>query len=158
MKSVDSDRLNRWLTFGANVGVLIGIILLIVELGQNRDMMKSQIRNELAIGIIDISRGIAENSEFANVMVRARAAESLTPTEQLQYLNAMVVLFRYWENVHYQYRMGLYDDSEFSTHKEAWRIVMNRDEPAAQIWCDRRLTFSPEFRTDMDELLSNFSC
>ncbi len=29
---MDSDRVNRWLTLGANIGVLIGIILLIVEL------------------------------------------------------------------------------------------------------------------------------
>ena len=155
---MDTDRLNRWLTFGANVGVLIGIILLIVELGQNRDMMKSQIRNELAIGIIDISRGVAENSEFANVIVRARAGESLTPTERLQFINSVNVLYRYWENVHYQYRMGLYDESEFSTHKEAWRIYMNRDEAPVRFWCERRLTFSPEFRSDMDELLSKFSC
>ena len=155
---MDTDRLNRWLTFGANVGVLIGIILLIVELGQNRDMMKSQTRNELAIGIIDISRGIAENSEFADVLVRARADESLTPTEKLQYNNAMVALFRYWENVHYQYRMGLYDESEFSTHKVAWQIVINRDESTAQYWCERRHTYSSEFRIDMDALLNKFLC
>ena len=38
---MDSDRLNRWLTLGANVGVLIRIILLVVELDQNRDMVRS---------------------------------------------------------------------------------------------------------------------
>lgn len=41
---MDSDRLNKWLTLGANVGVLIGIILLVIELNQNRDMMRSHLK------------------------------------------------------------------------------------------------------------------
>ena len=45
---MESDRLTRWLTIGANVGVLIGIVLLIAELAQNRDMMRAQVRHELA--------------------------------------------------------------------------------------------------------------
>jgi len=67
---VDSDRLNRWLTLGANIGVLVGIILLIVELNQNRQMMQAQTRNELSMGIVGIQSGIAENSELANVIAK----------------------------------------------------------------------------------------
>ena len=40
-----SEKVNRWLTLGANVGVLIGILLLVVELSQNREMIRAQTRN-----------------------------------------------------------------------------------------------------------------
>lgn len=40
---MNSDRLNRWLTLGANVGVFIGIMLILFELNQNADLMRAQI-------------------------------------------------------------------------------------------------------------------
>ena len=39
---MDSDRLNRWLTLGANIGVLVGIIVLAVEIRQNSDLARLQ--------------------------------------------------------------------------------------------------------------------
>jgi hypothetical protein len=39
---VKSEKLNSWLALGANVGVLIGLIVLIFELDQNTDMMRVQ--------------------------------------------------------------------------------------------------------------------
>jgi hypothetical protein len=39
---VKSEKLNSWLALGANVGVLIGLVVLIFELGQNTDMMRVQ--------------------------------------------------------------------------------------------------------------------
>ena len=51
-----SAKTTRWLTLGANIGVLIGIVLVLVELDQNRDMMRAQTRNELAMGIVDLLR------------------------------------------------------------------------------------------------------
>jgi hypothetical protein len=46
---MDSDRINRWLTLGANVGVLVGIILLVLELNQNSVLMRAQIFNDLSV-------------------------------------------------------------------------------------------------------------
>jgi hypothetical protein len=38
-----SDKVNKWLTFGANIAVLIGIVLILIELGQNADLMRAQL-------------------------------------------------------------------------------------------------------------------
>ena len=43
---MDSDQLNRWLTLGANVGVLVGIIFLAVEIRQNSDFARLQFADE----------------------------------------------------------------------------------------------------------------
>jgi hypothetical protein len=51
---MNPDSLNRWLTLGANVGVLVGLLLLVFELNQNRDMIRAQTRNEMAAGIVAI--------------------------------------------------------------------------------------------------------
>ena len=41
---MDTDRLNRWLTLGANIGVLIGIVLLVIEVRQNNSNLVAQAR------------------------------------------------------------------------------------------------------------------
>ena len=85
-------------------------------------------------------------------------AENLTPAEQTRFLNMRLSIFRFWENVHYQYRMGLYEENEYSKQKEAWRIVMNLDDATVQVWCSRRLTFSAEYMVDIDGLLDKYQC
>jgi hypothetical protein len=40
MLSVDFDRLNKWLTLAANIGVLVGIALLVVEVRQNQEILE----------------------------------------------------------------------------------------------------------------------
>ena len=71
--------LDRWLSLVANFGVLIGIILLIIELDQNRDMLKSQTKSELAMGVSTLTLAIASNEQYADVLARGRAGEPLTP-------------------------------------------------------------------------------
>jgi hypothetical protein len=155
---MDSDRLNRWLTLGANLGVLVGIILLIVELDQNREMMKSQTRNDLAMGIVGIQRGISENNQLADVIARAEAGETLTPSETVQFSTRSFAMYRYWENVHYQYRVGLYDEVEYSKQKDSWYGYMNANKANVQIWCNSRDIFSPAFAAEVDSLLKKYQC
>jgi len=45
---MDSERLNRWMTLGANIAVLVGMALIIVEFNQNREMMHASTRNEIS--------------------------------------------------------------------------------------------------------------
>jgi len=44
-----------------------------------------------------------------------------TPSLAFRIMRAFVFPIHYFENVHYQYRQGLYDEAEFSTQEDAWR-------------------------------------
>ena len=155
---MDSDRVNRWLTLGANLGVLLGIVLLIVELDQNRDMMRAQIRHELAMGIVDLLQTPANNKQLAHILFRAQSGEELTPAEAFQFELRTNALFRYWEDVHYQYRVGLYDDVEFSKQRDAWKASLAGSLQAVRYWCKVRPLYSPEFSSDMDNLIVDETC
>ena len=82
---MNTNNLNQWLTLGANIGVLIGIILLVVELNQNREMIRSQTRHQIAQSIIDIQTADAANPQLMDVLVRAESGEELTTAEDWQY-------------------------------------------------------------------------
>ena len=155
---MSTQSLPRWLGLAANAGVLIGIVLVIMELDQNRDMMRAQIRHELSMGIVELLQEPAGNPQLADVLYRANAGMDLTPTEQYQFEMRSNALFRYWEDVHYQYRVGLYDEVEFARQREAWRQSLARSERAVGYWCGVRSLYSPDFSAEMDGLLSKSAC
>jgi hypothetical protein len=155
---MDSDRANRWLTLGANIGVLIGIVLLIVELAQNRDMIRAQTRHEIAAGIVDLLLVPASNQQLADVMYRAEMGGELTPQEDFQFRMRTNALLRYWEDVHYQYRVGLYDEVEFSKQRDAWKAALDRSKGMYEYWCNVRVLYSPEYMSEMDALLPEPGC
>ena len=40
---MNADSVNKWLTLSTNIGVVIGLVLLLVELDQNADLVRAQI-------------------------------------------------------------------------------------------------------------------
>ena len=40
---MSAESINKWLSLGANIGVVIGLILLLVEIDQNSDLDRAQI-------------------------------------------------------------------------------------------------------------------
>jgi len=155
---MDSVRLNRWLTLGANLGVLIGIVLLLVELDQNRDMMRAQTRHQLAIGLVELQIATGTNQQLVELLDRADSGEELTVAEQRQIGYRFNALIRYWENVHYQYRQGLYDEVEFHWQREAWKKTFEFGPAITGYWCENRLLYSPEFMAELDGLLPSPNC
>lgn len=155
---MDSDRLNRWLTLGANVGVLIGIILLIVELDQNRDMMRAQTRNEITRATLDMLALWSASPALADAIVRANNGEELSPSEQFTVRARSETVFRLWENIHYQYRQGLYDESEFSASITTFSRILSQQPALMNAWCQTSTMYSVEFAEQLQSLLPGDSC
>jgi len=155
---MDTGRLNQWLTLGANLAVLIGILLLVAELAQNRELTRAQMRTELSKGIIEILSFTATDPVLAKIVQRADKGEKLTDSELLQYRHRVYGLFRYLENLHYQYRIGLFDEQEYSSQKLAWAAYLNNSKAAATEWCRLRPSVSPKFRKEVDAVLERYRC
>lgn len=155
---MDVDRLNRWLALGANVGVLFGLIFLIAELNQTGEMNRGETRNQVASELLELLRDVGNNPQLAGLITKAEKGDELSDSETLQYTRHILSMLRYFENVHYQYRQGLYDEGEFSSQRDAWRKVYANSKPSVAIWCDYRVTFSPEYRREFDGLLSEHKC
>jgi hypothetical protein len=108
--------------------------------------------------LVELLRDVPNNPQLADVLVRASQGGELTESEFLQFQQRVVSMLRYFENVHYQYRQGLYDEGEFLTQQDAWKRFFGTPAETVAVWCDYRLTFSPEFRVAFDALLSTNTC
>ena len=89
---MESDKLNKWLTLGANLGVVIGLIFLAIEVRQNNENLATQVRATAFFGMAETWNMVAENPELAAAIQKDMDKGELTPTEQNQ-------LFAYWVRV-----------------------------------------------------------
>lgn len=151
-------RRGQWLSAGANVGALIGLLLIVVQLQQNRELMRAQIRHDLAMGIVELLNTPAADSQLASVLRRGAIGEALTPDERFQFELRNNALLRYWEDVHYQYRKGLYDEIEYAAQKNAWAATLARSVGLVAYWCEVRTLYSPQFMSELDALLTTLKC
>jgi hypothetical protein len=116
---VKADSVNPWLALGANIGVLIGIILLLVELDQNATVMKAQISNERAGQGVDLFMAVAQSQDLSRIDAMLQesgfpentsAISNLSPAEYRQYYwYLMAQRFRI-ENLLYQQTLGVVVD------------------------------------------------
>ncbi len=155
MKKID---LGQTLLLLGNAGVIIGILLLGYELNQNRDMMRAQTRNELSQGLIEILLELANDDEDASIYLRGSKGEDLTEVESERFRLFSIAQLRYHENVYYQYRNGLYDDSEYFAQRELWRNEVFNNKGMVDVWCPRRSGFSAEFVAEVGGLLTTYTC
>jgi hypothetical protein len=157
-RRVTFEGLSGWFTLAANIVTIAGLVVVVVELNQNQKVQRAQARHELSTTIVNVLMESANNQQLSGVIYRASRGARLSPEEQLQFEMRTNAILRYWEDVHYQYRMGLYDEEEFDRQREAWNVTL-RDSPGMQdYWCRVRRLYSPSFADELNRLLPPGSC
>lgn len=155
---MNSDRLNRWLTLAANVGVLVGIVFLALEIRQNSDHLALQL--EFAVPtqkIFEINRDLM-NPSVARILTKAiENPAELTFEEGLvasaYFLNAL----NEWEDRYLLHKAGLAGVIDWQRHIREnihWTLG-NRF--AMEVYNSNRSAFEPEFVEYVDSLLSEVS-
>lgn len=146
------------ISLAANVVTVAGLVIVVLQLYENQRMTRAQTRHELASTIVTILSDTANNPQLASVIYRGSNGMPLTPVEQFQFEVRSNALLRYWEDVHYQFRMGLYDEEEFDRHRDAWAATIRQSKGFADYWCRVRQLYSPAFANEMNTLLPSGAC
>ena len=121
-----TKRINRWLTLGANFGVLIGILLLVAELNQNSLLMQAQLFNDRSSQGTDLFMAMAVSGQLAEIDAQLHESGFPEDPSAISELTAVQRRQLYWfmranrfriENLLYQQTIGLmeYDPGPVST-------------------------------------------
>lgn len=161
--SVDANessfvRISSLISLAANIVTVVGLAIVVLQLYENQRMTRAQTRHELSSTIVTILSDTANNPQLASVIYRGSKGLPLTPVEQYQFEARSNALLRYWEDVHYQFRMGLYDEEEFDRHRDAWTATIRQNKGFAEYWCRVRQLYSPAFAAEMNRLLPSGAC
>ena len=150
---MDNDRLNRWLTLGANFGVLIGLLLLVAEIRQTNAIARAEAINEMTQNSYTIlqmyrdSRNITALDRVSNV-----GWEELTHEEQLLLSSVESMFMSHVQNAYYQHKLGIYDDEQFEAvlwnMEQSLKIAWRRT-----IWENAKDSYTREFRAFVDNRL-----
>ena len=145
------EKLSSTLSLIANLGVLIGLVILILELGQNTDHLRLQLLDQIS------SRAITNNALFLSPNPAPVIEKALLEPESLSYSEFLVMdaylinALNGWEDRFFLYEAGLVDDADWRTKideeagwylgsrfgKNWWRSVA-------------RDVFEPEFAAHVD--------
>lgn len=119
---MNTDSVNRWLTLAANVGVFIGLILLLIELDQNSDLVRAQIHQARSDAHVWMKEGNADSEFLLPAMEEFRLAggsnnlnamDSLTPIEAARVKLSMEAAHQDYDNLFYQYQHGYLDEEYY---------------------------------------------
>ncbi len=67
-----ADNVNKGLTLSANIGVVFGLILLLVELDQNSDLLRSQIHQSRSDAMRTSLEDRADSEHLAPLLAKMR--------------------------------------------------------------------------------------
>ena len=145
------DKVNKWLLLVANIGVLFGIVLLAYELRQNSLAVEAQTRSSIAGDTADALWRQIEHDGLSVALRKLVRGEQLDADEDWLLARHAHITFRRWENIYYQYRVGLYDEEEFAAQAANWKRLAHASL-LRPYWADMRDAYS----TDFVELVDGF--
>jgi len=156
--AVNGDRLNRWLTLAANVGVLVGIVFLALEIRQNSDHLALQLEfDQPTQKIFEINRDLMD-SGVASVLAKAiETPEELTFEEGLVAASFVMNNLNEWEDRYLIHKAGLAGVVDWQRHIREnihWTLG-NRF--AMEIYTSNRSAFEAEFVEYVDSLVGEVS-
>jgi len=149
MKKIDPG---QTITILANIGVIVGIVFLALELGQNQDLMRAQTRNELSRTVLDLTQ-FSSREDVRQATHKANQGERLTWEEEQLVHSWATNTLRFWENMHYQYRQDLYEEQEFQANLADWRERLNGQSALRGEFCSNREQLSAAFFEAAEALL-----
>jgi len=135
---MDSDRLNRWLTLVANAAVVAGIVFLGLELRQNTEMMRAQSLTEMSRDATYLMTLNVNDKDYVETMWRGFQGEELDEIEQEQLHRTLLAWTKYWNNLAYLHRVGLYDEIEFAHQMSVVRDELEYLPGWKAHWCEFR--------------------
>ena len=139
---MNSESLNRWLTLGANLGVIAGIIFLAIELRQNNELLAADARfNRLQV-TWNGWQSLAENGDLTDLLVATRNGEILEGSDQVR---VDAVLMRILVSMDWLYRELPPDSPEHLYMRDELRVVLSGIGADLRIWESRKSGFDPEF-------------
>ena len=140
------------LTILANIGVIASIIFLAFEVRQSHLVGRAEARNELAraeqeLMMFDLNNDVA-------FLLLLQEKEQLQGEDRLRAQVWVDMWFRFYENMVYQYKMGLFDEEEYKAKVREIDSWFEAIPEVQRAFCVRRDYSSPGFLELVEETLN----
>ena len=118
--------LNEWLSLTANIGVLVGLVFLIVEINQSNRIAIATVEGETRSMSLDANTSIAEDPAIAAVLAKLRSDEELTPTETEQLYYFTLARMNIWSTAQAAFNNGLMTEANYERYMRTPGLLFDR--------------------------------
>jgi hypothetical protein len=152
---MDPDRLNRWITLAANLGVLVGVFLLIVELRQNTESIELQAAQSYVALSHELDFRIVDDPSLIALFLTP--PDERTPEETRRLDRWYFGSLRTWENGFFLHSKGVLDEDLWSGQEEFMADLLRDSDELRDYYRANRSYFSKSFVAFLDKLLEEES-
>lgn len=145
------DKLTKWITLLANVGVLLGIVFLAFEVQQNTTAIQSQTRATVFSGV---QEELWKNMEYTDVTLNMLNDGRKLSLEELVRFDAwMMASMKAREFVWLENKSGNVDPTQWEQERQVIALVLGCSR--CREWRKKagRLGFTPEFVAITDDVI-----
>ena len=135
---------NEWLSLVANLGVLLGIVVLIFELNQNTRITQITAYQDVVENITNLNSMILTDPDVARLRMEELSGAQLSEIDEQRYAAYYRMLLRQSELAYTQYENGFIDRNMVRRALNPLLDHTNRSGSAARRWENSRESW-PEF-------------
>ena len=150
-----ADKVNTWLSLGANIGVVIGLMLLIVEIGQNTEMMRAQINQSRTDTALYQQYSMSDTDYVAPIIAKIRRGEQLSDEELIRYDARMRAFNRNQDNNLWQYNQGYLGDNIPRSVRGGVRSVIGESKLGIATWDEQKYSYTDEYAAFVEEAIKD---
>ncbi len=153
---MNSESVNRWLALAVNLSVVGGIILLALELRQTNDAILAAAYQERANSGMEWEKFVAESEYVAPAILHLQEVgnyDGLSPEENLRLYSMNFAAFHRLDGLHFQYQLGLLDQSYVDTWMKRMFEVWVPRWKATGFLEDFLIHMRPSFRAEVEKYI-----
>jgi hypothetical protein len=155
---MESDKVNRWLTLGANIGVIVGLLLLVFEIRQNTIAVQTNARQQHFDQHTTLVLARLENPVLLQALMKGSdGLEDLSNEDRAYFIPYTVNVFRNHFIAHDLWQNGILPDSQWNTLVTSIKATFRTSKGAREYWRRRQENepdeYSIEFVEFIDEIL-----
>ena len=150
------DAVNHWLALFANLGVILGIVFLALEINQNTRLTRAQITQSRAETSAYLAMEHA-NSEYIPVIRQKLLDNQPLDAIEVERYNAFLrAALRVQDNNYQQYQMGLLGEYAKRTAKGFIEGLIAPHQQTRRRWEDTKWVYSDAFIVFADDVLEEY--
>jgi hypothetical protein len=152
---MNSEKVNSWLSLLANFGVVIGLLLLIVEINQNTEMMRSQMNQMRADSAMAQQHAYFNSDYLPAIMTKIRNEEELTPEEGRRYRSYFRSFHRSQDNNLWQYNQGFLGANIPRSVEGAVQGIVGINTFTLATWDSQKHGYTDEYVAFVEQAISD---
>ncbi len=152
---MNEEKLNAWLSLGANVGVVIGLMLLIVEIGQNTEMMRAQINQSRTDTALSEQQAVYTSDHVPALLAKIGRGEKLSDEEMIRYTRFFRAFNRNQDNNLWQYGQGYLGENIPRSIRGAARAVIGGHELGIATWEVQKYSYTDEYVAFVEDAIAD---